>query len=55
MCSGTDSFDISMLLKVLIFANMFDGDAADPSAQSKLNYNKSLAFKNLLKNQSNGI
>ena len=47
MCSGTDSFDISMAAESTdICEYMFDGDAADPSAQSKLNYNKSLAFKN---------
>ncbi|RZK61781.1 MAG: asparagine synthetase B, partial [Pedobacter sp.] len=47
MCSGTDSFDIALAAEgVDICAQMFDGDAADPNAQSKLDFNKSLAFQN---------
>ena len=46
MCSGTDSFDIALAAeKTDICESMFDGDGADPEAQSKLNYNNSLAFK----------
>ena len=46
MCSATDSFDIALSAAgVDICASMFDGDAEDPNAQSKLNYNKTLAFK----------
>jgi len=46
MCSGTDSFDISLSAeKTDICEYMFDGDKADPNAQSKLDYNQSLAFK----------
>ena len=47
MCSGTDSYDISLSAEnVDICEHMFDGDKADPQAQSKLNYNNTLAFKN---------
>tara|TARA_Y100000589_G_scaffold331854_1_gene387470 strand:+ start:1518 stop:2798 length:1281 start_codon:yes stop_codon:yes gene_type:complete len=46
MCSGTDSFDISLAAEETDICDyMFDGDPADPSAQSKLDYNRSLAFK----------
>ena len=47
MCSGTDSFDIALSAENTdICEYMFDGDQADPDAQSKLDYEKSLAFKN---------
>ena len=47
MCSGTDSFDIALAAESIdICAQMFDGDAVDPNAQSKLDFNKSLAFQN---------
>lgn len=47
MCSGTDSFDIALAADgVDICASMFDGDAADPKAQEKLDFNKTLAFQN---------
>lgn len=46
MCSGTDSFDIALSAEgVDICASMFDGDPADPQAQSKLNFNHTFAFK----------
>ena len=46
MCSGTDSFDISLSAEDTDICDyMFDGDKADPKAQSKLDYNQSLAFK----------
>jgi len=46
MCSATDSFDIALAAEgVDICGSMFDGDAADPDAQSKLDYSKTLAFK----------
>lgn len=46
MCSGTDSFDIALAaLEVDICESMFDGDPADPQAQSKLDYTNSLGFK----------
>ena len=47
MCSGTDSYDISLAAENTdICEYMFDGDKADPNAQSKIDYEKSLAFKN---------
>lgn len=46
MCSATDSFDIALSADgVDICESMFDGDRADPNAQSKLNYNNTMAFK----------
>ena len=53
MCSATDSFDIALSAEgVDICESMFDGDPADPNAQSKLDYSKCLAFTNftLVKN-----
>eukprot|EP01133_Synstelium_polycarpum_P003220 gene3220-3674_t len=46
MCSGTDSFDIALSAEgVDICERMFDGDPADPNAQSKLNFKKTFAFR----------
>lgn len=46
MCSATDSYDIALAADgVDICERMFDGDGADPAAQSKLDYSKSFAFK----------
>ena len=47
MCSATDSYDIALsAIGVDICAPMFDGDAADPDAQKKLNFDNTLAFTN---------
>ncbi len=47
MCSGTDSFDIALAADgVDICESMFDGDGADPNAQSKLDFSKTFAFQN---------
>jgi hypothetical protein len=47
MCSATDSYDIALAaLDVDICAPMYDGDAADPDAQRKLNFSSTLAFEN---------
>jgi len=47
MCSATDSYDIALAAQnVDICASMFDGDAADPNAQEKLNFSNTLAFEN---------
>ncbi len=47
MCSATDSYDIALsALDVDICAEMYDGDAADPDTQQKLNFNNTLAFEN---------
>jgi hypothetical protein len=46
MCSGTDSFDIALAAEGIDIAeSMFDGDGTDANAQSKLNFNNTLAFK----------
>lgn len=47
MCSATDSFDIALAAEGLdICERMFDGDPADPQAQEKLDFEKTLAFTN---------
>jgi hypothetical protein len=47
MCSATDSFDIALAAEgVDICERMFDGDPADPQAQEKLDFEKTLAFTN---------
>jgi hypothetical protein len=52
MCSGTDSYDIALSAEGLdICENIFDGDPADPNAQRKLDYNKTLAFQNYTLNR----
>jgi len=46
MCSATDTYDICMASDgVDIVGEPYDGDAMDPTAQSKLDYNKCFAFK----------
>lgn len=45
MCSATDSFDIALAADgVDICERMYDGDAADPAAQDKLNFGNTFAF-----------
>ena len=47
MCSATDSYDIALAAhNTDICAPMYDGDAADPDAQSKLDFANTLAFTN---------
>ena len=47
MCSATDSYDIALAAhNVDICAEMYDGDAADPDAQQKLDFSNTLAFTN---------
>lgn len=47
MCSATDSFDIALAAEGIdICERMYDGDPADPQAQEKLDYEKTLAFTN---------
>ncbi|MEL6670941.1 MAG: asparagine synthetase B [Bacteroidota bacterium] len=47
MCSATDTYDIALAAEgVDICEQMFDHDPADPNAQSKLDFSKSLAFQN---------
>lgn len=46
MCSATDSYDIALAAEGIdICAQMYDGDAADPMAQQKLDFSKTFAFK----------
>lgn len=47
MCSATDTFDIALAtMNVDICGVMFDGDPADPNANSKLDFSKTFAFEN---------
>ena len=47
MCSATDTYDIALSADGLdICAEMFDGDAADPTAHEHLNFSNNLAFDN---------
>jgi hypothetical protein len=47
MCSATDTYDIALAAEGLdICAHMYDGDPADPNAQSKLDFSQTFAFKN---------
>ncbi|GAL83311.1 hypothetical protein MYP_537 [Sporocytophaga myxococcoides] len=46
MCSATDTYDIALAAEgVDICESMYDGDQADPSAQRKLDFSKTFAFK----------
>ena len=46
MCSGTDSFDIALAAQGLdICESVFDGDPSDGSAQEKLDFTQTFAFK----------
>ena len=46
MCSATDSFDIALSAEGIdICETMFDGDPSEIDYQNKIDYNKTLAFK----------
>lgn len=46
MCSGTDSYDIALAAQSLdICDHMYDGDPQDPTAQKKLDFSQTMAFK----------
>ncbi len=46
MCSATDTYDIALAAAGLdICAEMYDGDPADQTAQSKLDFSRTFAFK----------
>ncbi|OSY89149.1 asparagine synthetase B [Tenacibaculum holothuriorum] len=46
MCSATDSFDIALAADgVDICETMFDGDPSEPNYQSKIDFDKTFAFK----------
>ncbi len=47
MCSGAETFDIALAAEgVDISESLYDGDDADPGAQQKLDFSKTLAFEN---------
>ncbi len=47
MCSATDTYDIALAADgVDICEYMYDGDPADPNSNQKLDYDKTLAFRN---------
>ncbi len=47
MCSATDTYDIALAAhNVDICESVFDGDPADPNANSKLDFSQTLAFEN---------
>lgn len=47
MCSATDTYDIALAAEGLdIVESMYDGDPADPRAQSKLDFSQTMAFEN---------
>lgn len=47
MCSGTDSFDISLAAHDTdICESIFDGDGSDPKCQEKLDFERTFAFEN---------
>ena len=49
MCSGTDTYDIALAAhNTDICESMYDGDPADPAAQSKLEFDKTFAFHNFI-------
>lgn len=49
MCSATDSYDIALAAEeVDICESMFDGDAADPQAQEKLDFSATFAFEDFI-------
>ena len=46
MCSATDTYDTALAAEGIdIVGNVYDGDGMDPNAQSKLDFSKTLAFK----------
>ena len=46
MCSATDTYDIALAADGLDICDyMYDGDPADPTAESKLDFSKTFAFK----------
>lgn len=49
MCSATDSYDIALAADgVDICENMFDGDAADPGMQNKIDFSHCFAFNDFI-------
>jgi hypothetical protein len=55
MCSAAETFDIALAAEgVDIVGSNYDGDGADPNAQSKLDFGKSVAFENFTLEGDNG-
>ncbi|MFD2574238.1 asparagine synthetase B [Spirosoma soli] len=55
MCSAAETFDIALAAEgVDIVGSSYDGDGADPDAQSKLDFSKSVAFENFTIDSDNG-
>jgi hypothetical protein len=53
MCSAADTYDIALAADgVDICEHMYDGDPADPQAQSKLNFKNTFAFQNFTLNRN---
>jgi hypothetical protein len=49
MCSAADSYDIALAAAGIdICETMYDGDPADPNAQSKLDFSKTFAFEDFI-------
>ena len=49
MCSATETYDIALAADGIDICDaIFDGDPIDPNAQSKLDFNKTFAFKNFI-------
>jgi len=47
MCSATDTYDIALAAEGIdMVESIYDGDPADPRAQSKLDFSKTMAFEN---------
>ncbi len=56
MCSATDSYDVALAADGLdICESMFDGDGVDPTAQSKLDFSKTFAFKDFQLEKNPGM
>ena len=56
MCSAADSFDIALSAEgVDMCEPMFDGDGSDPNYQSKIDYNKTFAFKDYFLERSPNV
>ena len=49
MCSATDTYDIALAAEGIdICESIYDGDPADPNAQRKLDFDKTMAFENFI-------
>lgn len=55
MCSGSESLDVALAAEgVDIVPEQYDGDAADPNAQLKLDFEKTIAFGSFLLESGDG-